>query len=236
MQAIVVDQEGTKLSYIDSGVPSSDARQSYTTIFAIHGTAFASREFNAGMYASLTVTFSCLAVFNKVAALAGQYGIRFVAINRRDYPESTPFSPSDIQVLSTGTDDEKAGFLRARGVEIATFIDRFAERNETTEVSADGKTGGFAILGWSLGCALVHAAVAHVDGLPSALKRRFSNNLRALIFEGKSSSQHIQAARSLKSPSGLPIVSIGTPIPPKAWSPHMDTTIPTELRDGFFLH
>lgn len=43
MQDIVVDANGTKLSYIDSGVPPS-AKDGYTTIFAVHGTVFTSRE------------------------------------------------------------------------------------------------------------------------------------------------------------------------------------------------
>ncbi len=43
MQCIVVDSEGTKLSYIDSGVPQQ-ATEGYTTIFAVHGTVFTSRE------------------------------------------------------------------------------------------------------------------------------------------------------------------------------------------------
>lgn len=43
MQHIVVDSEGTKLSYIDSGVPQQSTDR-YKTIFAVHGTVFTSRE------------------------------------------------------------------------------------------------------------------------------------------------------------------------------------------------
>lgn len=39
MQDIVVDDQGTKLSYIDSGVPQH-AADGYMTIFAVHGMAF----------------------------------------------------------------------------------------------------------------------------------------------------------------------------------------------------
>lgn len=41
---ITVDQEGTVLSYKDSGVPSSHTRGHYITIFAIHGIIFAGRK------------------------------------------------------------------------------------------------------------------------------------------------------------------------------------------------
>ena len=43
MQSIVVDNEGTKLSYIDSGVPIT-FRQNYITVFAVHGSLFSSRK------------------------------------------------------------------------------------------------------------------------------------------------------------------------------------------------
>ena len=43
MQTITVDDGGIQLAYIDSGVPPQ-AKNDYTTIFAIHGSAFTSRK------------------------------------------------------------------------------------------------------------------------------------------------------------------------------------------------
>ncbi|EKM49711.1 uncharacterized protein PHACADRAFT_188757 [Phanerochaete carnosa HHB-10118-sp] len=200
MQQIVVDDQETKLSYIDSGVPASKSGNNYTTIFAIHGSVFTNH------------------VFEKLMAAAAEHNIRIVAMNRREYPGSTPLSPSDIQILSSGTDDEKAAFLRARGLEIATFACRFAQQYDIPRISEDGKTGGFVIFGWSFGCSIAHPAVAHFDALPPPSKQYFSTNLRGLI---------------LLEP---PTVTLGTPMPPKAWSPHIDTTVPQELRDPFFGH
>ena len=125
-----------------------------------------------------------LDVFDKVVNIASHHGVRFVAINRRDYPGSTPLSPSDLEALSSDSAEAKTAFLRARGVEFATFICRFSAQHEIPTASPDGKSGGFAVLGWSLGCAFAHATVSHFDVLPPAHKEYFSQNLRGLIFLG----------------------------------------------------
>ena len=44
MKSIVVHEDGTELSYLDSGPPSS-TNPIYTTIFAVHGIVFSSRSF-----------------------------------------------------------------------------------------------------------------------------------------------------------------------------------------------
>ncbi|EIW56131.1 uncharacterized protein TRAVEDRAFT_39145 [Trametes versicolor FP-101664 SS1] len=197
MQHIVVDAEDTKLSYIDSGVPHQ-ATDGYKTIFAVHGTVFTSP------------------IFEKVMALAQGSNIRIVAVNRRDYPGSTPLTTEDTAILASGSDEQKAAFLKARGVEVATFIDLFVERNGVPPISPDGHTGGFALLGWSLGNAIALSAVANVESLPPAAQDRWTSGMRALILHEPLT------------------VAIGSPLPPKVWSPQIDQTIPEELRGPFF--
>ncbi|KAI0368496.1 hypothetical protein BV20DRAFT_969126 [Pilatotrama ljubarskyi] len=144
--------------------------------------------------------------------LANASNIRFVGINRRDYPGSTPFSAEETTVLASGSDDEKAVFLRSRGLEVADFVDRFVVNNNVPALSSDGQKGGFAILGWSLGCAIALAAVANIDALPAASKLPWQSDMRALLLQE------------------APTVAIGSPIPPKGWSPQLDNSIPAEDR------
>ncbi|TBU28071.1 hypothetical protein BD309DRAFT_1022138 [Dichomitus squalens] len=198
MSTLVVNDVGTELSYIDSGVPSGT--KDYVTIFAIHGTVFTGP------------------IWNRVISLAPKSGVRFVAVNRRDYPGSTALSPEEINVLNSGTDDQKADFLKARGVEIATFISLFAEKHNLPAASADGTAGGFGIVGWSLGCAFALAAVAAVDALPVPAQALWKAGARALI---------------LQEP---PTVSLGKAIPPDAWTPLVDQSMPAEARTAFFSH
>ncbi|KAI0354026.1 hypothetical protein OH77DRAFT_1426430 [Trametes cingulata] len=197
MQSIIVDDHGTKLAYLDSGVPQP-ADNDYTTIFAVHGMVFTTP------------------IFEKVMSLANVSNIRFVGINRRDYPGSTPLGTEDKAVLASGSEDEKAAFLKSRGLEVANFVDRFILSNHVPTLSSDGKRGGFALLGWSLGCTFALAAVANIDALPAASQLRWQSNMRALVLHE------------------APTVAIGSPLPPKAWSPQIDHSIPAEDRDPLF--
>ncbi|KAF8576957.1 alpha/beta-hydrolase [Ramaria rubella] len=194
---LTVDTNGTVLSYIDTGVPES-APDTYTTIFAVHGFVYTSP------------------IFQHVMNLAPAQGIRFVAINRRDYPGSTPLSATDHGVLANGTDSEKTAYLNARGIEIANFMYTFMQKFSIPSLSSDKKHGGFALLGWSLGNAITIAAVAAWDTLPETVARRLKPHFKAFI---------------LHEP---PFVALGTPVPPQHWSPAFDTTIPAHLRTHAF--
>ena len=115
-------------------------------------------------------------------ALASRSCLRIVAISRRDYPGSTPLSPEQNTVLSSGTDDEKAAFLKERGLEIATFIERYARENPIVPIN--GATGGFALLGWSLGNAFALSVVANLDALSPSSQSWWKDHFRALILYG----------------------------------------------------
>lgn len=116
--------------------------------------------------------------------LASSYSFRFVAVTRRDYPGSTPYSTAELAVLTNGTAVEKAKFMTARGVEIATFIDNFIRLYNLPGVSDDGRNGGIAVLGWSLGNAFSIATIASVPTLPADIKQRLAMYTRALIMQG----------------------------------------------------
>ncbi|KAI8973116.1 Alpha/Beta hydrolase protein [Trametes punicea] len=198
MSSTVVTESGVELSYIDSGVPVHHY-QTYTTLFVVHGTVYTSR------------------VFQRVMSLAGPAGVRFVVINRRDYPGSTPLTPEDLKLVTSGNDEEKAAFISDRGIEFASFIDHFIQHNEIPPISEDGKSGGFAIVGWSLGNAVALSAVANLDALPAPAQSRWASHMRGLVLHE------------------APPVSIGSPLPPKIWSPQIDQSIPEDLRDQFFM-
>ncbi|KAI0922398.1 hypothetical protein AcV7_005942 [Taiwanofungus camphoratus] len=196
---ITVGNNGTQLAYIDTGAPGGLYSLSYTTIFAVHGEAYYSP------------------VFANVMSLAPVFGLRFVALNRRDYPQSTPYSSAELTVLSNGTDAEKTTFLQDRGIEIATFIDTFIQQENLPAVSSDGKSGGVAVLGWSLGNSFTIATIANVDTLPAAVQQRLGSYIRALIMQEP------------------PEVALGTYFPPQSWSPQLETSIPTADQNPAFV-
>ncbi|PBK62115.1 hypothetical protein ARMSODRAFT_895896 [Armillaria solidipes] len=181
---------GVELSYIDSGAP---AQASYITIFAIHGVIFTKE------------------IFQRVIDLAPSKGVRFVALNRRHFPGTTPLSPEELSITQTGgTDDsQREGLVEARGHEIALFIDTFIQKFNLPSISSGG---GVALLGWSLGATFALIVISSVDTLPEDVRRRLNEYMRSLI---------------LYEP---PPIVLGLPTPKQNWTFLVDTTMPENLR------
>ncbi|KAI0317447.1 kinase-like domain-containing protein [Amylostereum chailletii] len=194
MESLVLNEDEVKLTYTDSGAPQglSDALP-YTTVFAVHGMGY-----NAG-------------VWKRISELSATVNLRIVAINRRPYGGSTPFSPEELSLLA-GSDDEKLKFITNRGVEIATFIDQFIQRFNIPPIPADGKGGGAAILPWSAGHGSVISALSNLNNLHEDTRARFASHIRALIMYEP------------------PSIVLGTPIPAATWSPRTDPSIPDNMK------
>ncbi|KAK7055273.1 hypothetical protein R3P38DRAFT_2846113 [Favolaschia claudopus] len=191
---VVNSTTNVELSYIDSGAPAGAA--TYPTIFAIHG-----------------IIFSNL-VFQKLMDSASSLGVRVVGINRRPFPGSTPFTDAELNVIYTGGSGtaERQAELDARGHELGTFIANFITQFNLPRLSADGKTGGAVLLGWSLGAPFALAAVSAAGSLPPATLETLSANLRSII---------------VYEPAPL---AIGLPTPSQNWNPLVDSTIPADLQ------
>ncbi|ESK97797.1 hypothetical protein Moror_17362 [Moniliophthora roreri MCA 2997] len=169
MQSLSVDEKASvHLSFLDSGPPQS---HNYTTIFAVHGLLFSA------------------SVFKKLLPLCAESNIRLVAINRRDYPGSTALTEEELEVFSDNSDSaEQNGrreeFIRARGLELMTFMNVFIQKHDLPPISEvnGSKSGGVALLGWSLGNATTFSAIASISSAPEATRKRFSAYLRTLIL------------------------------------------------------
>ncbi|TFK22663.1 hypothetical protein FA15DRAFT_671277 [Coprinopsis marcescibilis] len=197
LNSIVVDNNGTQLAYIDSGPPLNSTN--YVTIFAIHG-----------------VIFTAL-IFKRVMEIAAAANLRIVSVNRRDYTGSTALSPSDLGFIVNGTNSQKAQFLQDRGLELLRFMDIFIETNNLPPVSSDGKAGGSALLGWSLGNSFTIPAIAHASELGAESKSRLSRHLRSLIVQDP------------------PSAALGLPVPGILWLPPNDESMPLEDRVPFTI-
>ncbi|KAG6825948.1 hypothetical protein H0H92_001758, partial [Tricholoma furcatifolium] len=189
---------GIELSYLDSGTPSSSASV-YTTIVAIHGMCFSNL------------------IFERILPIACNKGARFVAPNRRQYPGSTPYSSEELDIVLTGaTDVVKESQLQQRGMEMGRFIDELILTSGLPPISADKKSGGIILLGWSLGSALALATLASAHNLPAETQVRLGSYIRSVI---------------LYDPA--PII-LGLPTPEQNWTPFLDTYIPEHLRLAAF--
>ncbi len=125
-------------------------------------------------------------IFQKVLNVARSNGVRFVAIQRRPFPGSTPFTAEELNVVLTGGSSEadRDAQIAARGHEIASFVDAFIQKFKLPPLSDDGKIGGVALLGWSVGGAFPVAAVASSGTLPTDVQARLSSYVRSLIVYG----------------------------------------------------
>ncbi|KAI0644096.1 hypothetical protein C8Q79DRAFT_913914 [Trametes meyenii] len=151
-------------------------------------------------------------LFTKIIAIAPASNVRFVAITRRDYNGSTPYNTADLGVLSNGTETQRTDFLQARGLEIARFIGKFTQQYDLPAVSSDGQHGGIALLGWSFGNAFSLTTLSNVHHYPPDLQYLLHTRLRSLIMH-----------------EAVPL-ALGTPLPPQAWWPQLDSSIPAALQ------
>ncbi|KAG6829248.1 hypothetical protein H0H87_012099 [Tephrocybe sp. NHM501043] len=160
---------------------------------------------------------SCLEIFQKLLPLAHTKNARFIAVNRRHYPGSTPFSDEELALVLKGGDSAKKDSAHhARGLEIATFIDNFITNNKVHPISEDGKSGGIVLLGWSFGCALALAAVSSAQALPADARSRLGAHIRSVIAYDPA------------------CITLGFATPPQNWTPLLDPYIPDAHRLAVF--
>ncbi|KAL0950281.1 hypothetical protein HGRIS_010261 [Hohenbuehelia grisea] len=197
-QALTVDDSGTQLTFFDTGPPS---RNNYTTLVAVHGIIFNNK------------------IFRKLAAHSFTRGIRVIAINRRGYSESTPFSVE--QKAERASVPPQSTWLHDRGIEIAKFIDGLIQKEHLPEVSVDAETGsvtgGVVILGWSAGASYTNATIACVEHLEAAIQSRLGTHLRGnIVYDA-------------------PSIALGKPLPAKTYWHELDTFIPPVARIPSFM-
>ncbi|KAI0316475.1 Alpha/Beta hydrolase protein [Amylostereum chailletii] len=193
--SIVVGPGSTQLTYTDSGAP---ADAGYITIFTVNGMGF-----NAG-------------IFSNVQAIAPASGFRIVAVNRRGYGGSTTLTDEELTTIANGTDTARDAMFTDLGVELLTFMDTFMQQNSIPPVSADRKTGGAALIGWSFGNVVSLAAISHVTSLSADVQARLGARLRTLVL-------HEPATNVL-----------GLLAAPKNWVPQIDDTIPADIQGPAF--
>ncbi|KAI0695747.1 Alpha/Beta hydrolase protein [Cerioporus squamosus] len=193
MPTAPVNEHGAVLYYEDSGFPCGVS--SYVTIVLIHGTCFHS------------------AIYRRMIPYAAEHNLRLVLLNLRGYPGSTPYFPSELDLLegrSVAHDDTESPqdlALQARGMEVAEFLRWFVKTENISPIHEDpgsGKLlGGLSVLSWSGGNAATFAMFAHADKLPEETKTLFNAHLRSFIMYDPSST-----AVGSPPPPGLKTVKV----------------------------
>ncbi|KAJ6474061.1 hypothetical protein C8R47DRAFT_1221308 [Mycena vitilis] len=183
-------KSGVVFFYTDSGtVPGSN---DYKTLVMIHGHTFHS------------------GTFQRLNPLAQPNSLRIISVNRREYPGSSPYSTEELRIFSEGDDAERASLLEQQGRDLAMFIYQLI-----IELPIP-KTGGIAIIAWSLGGLFLLSLIAVVETLPAAVRQQLTAFVQTVVL--------------LQCPS----VALGLPTPSDWLIPHTDPAIAPEARGIVF--
>lgn len=107
--------------------------------------------------------------------------------------------------------------MERTAVEVGNFLAWFIEKNQIPRITSDGKSGGLAVGGWSIGSATPLSLFGHPEAVPKELYAKLEPYFRLLIFYDP------------------PHLTFGYEQPPEGYNPWTDPDFPTplELFDNF---
>ncbi|CAK5266496.1 unnamed protein product [Mycena citricolor] len=199
-------ENGVDFSYTDSGAPQ-DKQTGYVTLILLHGIMF---------HNGKAIAYACRAdqihlppgTFASLAEIGPSNGVRVIAVNRRGYPGTTPYSAEEMSLFVNGHEEDKERLLAEMGRDLALLIAGL--------VASFSLPARVAVVGWSLGCLQVLSIVASVEHLPEQARRTLRGSVRSMIlFQG-------------------PTMVFAIPHPEGLHVPHSDPDIPSDELSTFF--
>lgn len=118
---------------------------------------------------------------------AAKRNLRLVAVNMRDYPGSTLYSPEELAALANPDASVQAAAVRTHAEELAAFMEHFIEENHIPKlkVSNGQRTGGLALLTWSMSNMLAFAFLANAVSFPQETRELLEQYLRTVVLFGE---------------------------------------------------
>jgi hypothetical protein len=101
-------------------------------------------------------------------------------VNRREYAGSTKYTHDNLKDLNNGS----ASFMERLGAEVAHLLNWFAETHRVPKIGADRKSGGFCVMGWSMGSATPMALLGYPEFIGKEAYRKLEPYFRQLILYG----------------------------------------------------
>ncbi|KAG6860866.1 hypothetical protein C0995_006546 [Termitomyces sp. Mi166 len=182
MPSITIDNDIT-FYYTDSGTPSEST---YAAIFFIHGHTFHS------------------GIFQRLAKFAGSRQLRVIALNRRGYPGTTPYTNGEQQVLRKGSFEERKEFLYEQGKLIALVVDGLIQQLSLPQQ--------VTVAAWSLGTALLLSMYCSINRLTNDVQQRLKRSVKAFVFLDTTT------------------YPLGIPTPPGGYIPLFDSSLSPEQK------
>lgn len=122
------------------------------------------------------------ASFEGVHIHAAPNNLRFIIVNRRGYPGSTPYTDGELGDI---VNNSKVDIDR-RAIMTAYFVKYVVDNLSIPKMSADRKTGGIAVVGWSFGSVATLSLFSDLDIYPKDLYPVLEDNVKDVVIMGKS--------------------------------------------------
>lgn len=120
--------------------------------------------------------------FDKVHELAAPRNLRTIAVQRREYPGSTPYTNQELDDMIHG----RQALMDDTAVLMAQFIQYLARDLKVPKITDGRLDSGIALLGWSVAAGTALAPLSDPDLLSQDLKKTLDDYLRQVIIFGKS--------------------------------------------------
>jgi hypothetical protein len=126
---------------------------------------------------------------------ASSYDLRLIAVNLRDYPNSSPLNEREIANLQSHEPEKRAMALLEQAIEIATFIVRLIEKEDIPppkrivqglDHSHNTKeVGGVSLIAWSLSNRYLFSLLANISLLEPHTNALLERYLRIIFIYGE---------------------------------------------------
>jgi len=125
----------------------------------------------------LTAVLGTFERFNRLACYLRP--VRVICINRRHYPGTTSFSPAELRIIMSATDQEKAKLLDQQGKDLAALVVALIKQCGLPQ------NGGVTLAGWSLGTSYMLAIVAAINHLDQDVRECLQKYVAGFLIWGE---------------------------------------------------
>jgi hypothetical protein len=106
-----------------------------------------------------------------------------VIVNRREYSGSSKYTDAEIHDLYAG----RKSFMERLGLQVTNFLLWFVHAHDIPRSSNDQKSGGLAVMGWSIGNVTSLAFLGQPDVVPQESYQKLKPYIKEVILFGPNS-------------------------------------------------
>ncbi|KAI5896630.1 alpha/beta-hydrolase [Schizophyllum commune H4-8] len=154
MPSIALHDLAVEFSYIDSGAPPGEG--DYPTFILFHGHTF---------YRD---------VWRPMFDLAPAHRARLIAVDRRGYGASTPYTPEEQELISQGPDEARLAFMEREAEALLKFVD--------AAIARCALPPRVVLVAWSAAVAYAYPLLDALPRLTPASQERVRSSVIGVVF------------------------------------------------------